>query len=452
MTGHGPVVTGTLRGGKIAAGDMLELLPARRTVRVRAVQVRGEAVASAAPGQRVAVNLRGVELGELQRGMALAEPDAVPLSQWITIAISSVTGAPPLKNGARLRVLIATSETDARLRLLDRDVLRPGESGFAQLHFAAPLATPVGECAILRLPAPANTVAGGKVLEIAGQRRKRAVAEDLARLAALRDASPGEIVVREAERLGAAGTTLAHLAQLSGLAPWTVTECLRAFPVEVTRAGLVASTASLGELAVALPRLLAPLPEGLPITALHAALPNIGKAVVAEALDRLVAKGALVRRGGRYARPSPDRDRLRRRDAAALSDRIAETLRKARLTPPLPKEVAVDPPSAQAVERLLRAGVLIRAVDRAKGKELWFHREAILQARRTLTPLLEAEPGLLVGEIAQALGISRKFVMPLLDHLDTARFTVRDGDRRRLHPSRKTIREQKNDQAAQEHV
>ena len=74
MAGHGPVVTGTLRGAAITAGDTLELLPSRRTVRVRAVQVHGVRVATATPGQRVALNLRDIEIAELERGMALCAP------------------------------------------------------------------------------------------------------------------------------------------------------------------------------------------------------------------------------------------------------------------------------------------------------------------------------------------------------------------------------------------
>jgi selenocysteine-specific elongation factor len=451
MTGHGTVVTGTLRGAAMAAGDMLELLPARRTVRVRAIQINGQGVSRAAPGQRVAVNLRGAELALLYRGMVLAEPGAVPLSEWITMALRAVAGAPPLRNGTKLRVLIGATEADARLRLLDRYVLEPGESGIAQLHLSAPIATPVGEHAILRLPAPVNTVGGGKVLEAATRRRKRGVAEALARLELLRDLDPAAIVAAEVERTAAEGTTLDHLALISGLAPWKVAEILRQLPVDVSRAGLVASTPVLERLAGALPRLVAPQDEGLTATALRTALPDIGGALIDEALDRLVARGAIARRGSRYALRRPNRDSRKAQDADLLGDRVAEKLRRAALTPPLPKEIAVDPASRQAVDRLLRAGMLIRAVDRAKGKELWFHRDAVANARRRLEPLLVVEPGLLVTEIAAALRISRKFVMPLLDHLDTSRFTLRDGDRRRLHPSQPTMREQ-NDQAAQEHV
>ena len=89
----------------------------------------------------------------------------------------------------------------------------------------------------------------------------------------------------------------------------------------------------------------------------------------------------------------------------------------------------------RAVDRLLRDGVVIRCVDRAKGKEMLFHRQAIEEAKRRLAPRLQ-DGGLLVTEIAAALEISRKFTMPLLDHLDTIRFTKRVGDRRLLWTSR----------------
>ena len=105
-------------------------------------------------------------------------------------------------------------------------------------------------------------------------------------------------------------------------------------------------------------------------------------------------------------------------------------LREAGLTPPNPGAIVTDAPTKRAVDRLLREGVIVRAVDRAKGRELLFHRDAIAEAQRRLEPLLEGGSGLLVTEIATTLGISRKFCMPLLDHLDTLGFTRRMGDRR----------------------
>ncbi len=376
VPGHGPVVTGTLRGAALAPGDTLELHPLRRPLRVRGVQVHGQSVAAAAPGQRVALNLRGAEIGELHRGMALAASDALAPSEWLTVWLRGLDGGPALKNGARFQALCGTSEGAARLRLLDRDVLEQGESCFAQLRFAEDVTVPAGEHVILRRQV---TVAGGRVLEPVARRLRRRDATVLHRLEQLRALSPRELVAAEVAQAGTSGTTLRHLSRLTSLSPGRVIELLARLPVEITRAGAV------------------------------------------------VPREELERRKKLAPRPDPEREHA----DAELAEQIAEAMRAAGLTPPLPKALIADAASHRAVERLLRDGVLIRATDRDKGKELLFHRDAIDQARRVLAPLFGE--GMLVGEIAAALGISRKFCMPLLDHLDTVRFTRRAGDRRLLH-------------------
>jgi selenocysteine-specific elongation factor len=128
--------------------------------------------------------------------------------------------------------------------------------------------------------------------------------------------------------------------------------------------------------------------------------------------------------------PRPEEDQARARSEVELASQIAEMLRRSGLTPPIPSTIVTNPLSKRAVDRLLREGVVVRTLDRAKGKEILFHRDAIEDAQRRLAPLLERAPGLLVTEVGATLGISRKYSMPLLDHLDTIRFTRRIKDRR----------------------
>ncbi len=372
VPGHGPVVTGTLRGAEVAPGDLMELHPLRRQVRLRAVQVHGQEVAAAAPGQRVALNLRGAEIGELHRGMALSAPEALEPSEWITIWLRGLDSAPALRNGARLQALSGTGECAARLRLLDRDVLEPGESCFAQLRFLEDVTVPAGEHVVLRRQV---TVAGGRVLEPVARRHKRRDAALLTRLEQLRDLPPAELIAAEVARAGAEGTTLRHLSRLTSLSPERVRDMLAGLPIAISRTGAV------------------------------------------------VPRDELERRKKLAPRPDPDRAQA----DAARAEQIAQSMRAAGLTPPLPRELVTDAASHRVVEHLLREGVLIRCTDRDKGKELLFHRDAIAEAKHILTPLLAGNEGLAVTEIAAALGISRKFCMPLLDHLDTVRFTRRQG-------------------------
>jgi selenocysteine-specific elongation factor len=430
IAGHGPVVTGTLRGAAITAGDTLELLPLRRTVRVRAVEVHGTRMAAATPGQRVAINLRDVEIAELKRGMALTAPDTLELSDWLTISIRAVEGAAPLKNGMRVRAMLGTDELDARLRLLDRDVLEAGQTGFAQLHCALAVALPAGEHVVLRRASPPQTVAGGKVLEPGTRRQPRNCPRILQRLEDLCAMPPAAMIAAEAERQGPAGTTLRQLSQLSALATPRIVELLQTLPLAVTRSGLVVRKADLDSLLSRIPSLLTPHATGLSHDKLLSALPGTGAAVLDEALGRLLARGVISKRGSQLLVPRPEEDRARAGSEAELASRIAEMLRRAGLTPPNPSAIVTDPQSRRAVDRLLREGVIVRAVDRAKGREILFHQEAIEDARRRLAPLLGRAPGLLVTEAGAALGISRKYSMPLLDHLDTIRFTRRIKDRR----------------------
>jgi selenocysteine-specific elongation factor len=443
IVGHGPVVTGTLRGAAVSAEDKLELLPLRRMVRIKAVQVHGARVATALPGQRVALNLRDVEIAELKRGMALAAPDTLALTDWLTISIRAVEGAPPLTNGMRLRAMLGTGELDARLRLLDRDVLEPGQAGFAQLHCAAPVALPVREHVILRLASPQQTVAGGKVLEPATGRQRRNCPLVLKRLEDLRALPPEEIVAAQVQRQGPEGTTLRQLSQLSALATPRVVELLQTLPVVITRSGSVVGKADMDQLLSRIPSLLAPHPTGLTRDKLLSALSGTGHAVLDAALGRLLARGVVSLRGSHFLIPRPGEDLARTRNEVELASQIAETLRRSGLTPPNPSTIVTGAQSKRAVDRLLCAGIVVRAVDRAKDREILFHKEAIEDARRRLAPLLEHGPGLLVTEITTALGISRKYCMPLLDHLDTIRFTRRVNDRRTLMLDSSTGREVK---------
>lgn len=387
VAGHGPVVTGTLRGAALATGDTLELLPSGAPVRVRSVQVHGARVQSALPGQRVAVNLRGVDNGDLARGMALSAPGALEVTEWLTIALQACRGAHELRNGQRLRALSGTGEAAARLRLLDRDVLLPGEAALAQLRVPAGVAVPVREAVVVRVQGAAGTVGGGIVLDAQNRRMRRHDVKVLERLHRLRDAPPATIMADEIAACGSGGTTLRQLARLTGLAQWRVAEMLAELPVTVIKGGAV------------------------------------------------VPDAEIERRKRLALRP----DAAHNQGDAERATAIAAALQQAGLAPPLPKEIVTDAAAHRAVERLLRSGTLIRAIDRAKGKELLFHADAITAALTRLSPLLGDGAGMLVGEITEALGITRKFAMPLLDHLDGIGFTRRVGDRRilcRVKPDR----------------
>ena len=443
VAGHGTVVTGTLRRGTLRATDEVELVPEGRILRIRGLQIHGEKVDQAFPGQRVAINLRAAEPSDLPRGVALATPGLLKPSLWLDVSLRAVASAPELRNGARIVLLFGSAEVEARLRLLDRDMLAPNEAALTQLRLSAPASIPARESLVLRMRSPDITVAGGHVLDPESRRQRRRTPSVLRRLEALSGAAPETVVFRELEAAGMSGSAVARLARLAGIAPSRTLSVLRALrpePAEIAHESHAIARPAFDALLERLPELLAAHPEGLSRDALVAALPEASAPSVEAVISRLSASGALRAAGGRIAIADADRDRAEAAKRHLDAARMAEALRQAGLTPPEPWKLAPDPARRRLLERLVREGIAVRAPDRVQQREFVFHREAVDAARLTLAPLL-ANGGLLVSEIGAALGVSRKFSVPLLEHLDSIHFTRRVGDRRVLaeaEPERKS--------------
>ncbi|MGQ9365758.1 selenocysteine-specific translation elongation factor [Azospirillum sp. ST 5-10] len=436
VAGFGTVVTGTLRRGRLAVGDAVELLPGGRPARVRSLQIHGRAVAATGPGRRTAVALRGVERADVTPGMALATPGALAPADWLDVAVRVPPGAArPLETGAAVRLLFGTTEAEARVRLLDREKLKPGAEAVAQLRCTTPVWLPAGEPFVLRAGSPPATLAGGRILAAAAGRRRRNDPDTLALLRALSAAAPAEAAALHLRAAGAAGMRPDALARAVGLAPGA----LAVAEAEALPDGTLLHREALPALAERLLALVAehqrqaPTDPGLPLERLRA-LPGVPSAVAEAVAARLAAAGRLVREGTALRLPRPEAERLLSDTDRALLAALETTFRRAGLTPPDPAAAADGSRRrAQALRHLVRRGTLVRTVDRVQKREILFHREALARARRILTHhLADRRTGFPVGEAGRLLGISRKYCVPLLEHLDATGFTRRDGDRRIL--------------------
>ena len=432
LPGHGTIVTGTLRHGAIAVGDELELIPDRTRLRVRGLQVHRTQATRVAPGERVAVNLRGVSAATLGTGQALTAPNLLHPARWLSVELRMANGTPrALRSGEKLRLLFGTNELDARLRLLDGDTLATG-STVAQLHCATPVTLPGRDGFILRTLSPPMTLAGGRVLDPAATRLRRHHAPALARLRALAGETPAETLARELAAAGETGRPLEALASLAGLAPAKAAATLQQLPALILRNRIVIRRQSFLELCERMRGIIAAFPDGTTRDVLDAELRAVSAGVLDEALARLIS-GQIVRQesGRLHLIRAEQEDSRNRRDAEAVAE-LATTLRRAGLTPPDARAVFADPAQRRAAENLLRDGTIVRAIDRVQKRELLFHRDAINAAQRLLAPKLAAPPGLLVSEAGALLGISRKYSVPLLEYLDAVQYTKRVADRRRL--------------------
>jgi selenocysteine-specific elongation factor len=195
VKGFGLVCTGTALSGQLGEGDRVEIMPEGREVRVRSLQKHGEAVDQVRAGDRAAINLAGVEHGQIDRGDLLVAPGYFRSTQMLDVRLRLLESSPMrIEPRTRVRLHLGTREIMARVILPDRRALEPGEESLAQLRLEAPLVAAWGDRFALRRYSPALTIGGGAVLDPHPAKHRRFDADLLARLQALESADLKAVV------------------------------------------------------------------------------------------------------------------------------------------------------------------------------------------------------------------------------------------------------------------
>ena len=438
MEGFGTVVTGTLWSGRVRTGDVLELLPARREVRVRGLQSHGAAVGEAAAGQRVALNLAGVGKDEVGRGDVLATPGTIEPARVIDARIRLLRHAPPLRDRGRIRVYLAADEVIGRVRLPDREHLAPGESAVAQLVLERPAVAVRGDPFVLRRFSPMTTIGGGEVIAApAGLRRRGAAAA--AEIEALETSGLDGRVLGAIRAAGTAGTSLDALAPLLGEGRDRVAgeaaTLTSGGQVLAVRGRLFAAAAAAGVRDAILRALAAgheeaPWRSGVPREELKArAFAGGDDRLYGYVFDALAETGEVEVAGGHVRA----RGFVPRRTAAdeAAARAIEDAYREGRYAPPDRADVLAKTADRGAAERmfvaLLDDGALVDA-----GAGVVFHRDALADVEARVRAHLERHGEITVASLRDLLGSSRKFTLVLLEYFDARRVTRRVGDKRVL--------------------
>lgn len=174
IQGFGTVVTGTLQSGTVNLGQELAIEPGKILAKVRSLQVYNQKVKSAGAGQRVAVNLAGVEVAEVERGSVVVSPGVFRVGNILDLSMINLASAEkPVTQRQRVRFHLGTTEILGRLHLLDKEELAPGQEGFAQILLEEPVLAASGDRFVLRFYSPTQTIGGGKVLGVADYKQKR---------------------------------------------------------------------------------------------------------------------------------------------------------------------------------------------------------------------------------------------------------------------------------------
>jgi len=453
LTGFGTIVTGTLLDGNFKIGQEIEILPQGLKTRIRGLQTHRNKVDVAQPGSRVAMNLASVSRANLARGDVVALPGQLRPTMLVDAHIQLLAAAPrSLTHNTQVDFYSGSQEVPTRVRLLDVEELQPGQSAWVQLRLSRPAVLARRDRFILRIPSPSATIGGGEIIDVQPRYHRRFQAAILSRLETLEHGVPEELVLAALDRrTRIAGTPntaakgqaykafngyeLAEIAKQSNLARDVTQQTLETLLQEgrVRRIGAAWFAQSVWDALIEeTMRLLSeqhrqyPLRSGLAKEEWRSRLglssKMAGDVFATLQTEAIVADATTTGSIMRLPNFVPSFSKAQQHQIEQLLQRFHQNP----YTPPDRNE-AEAALGAEALNALIEQGQLVKL-----GDGVLFLRETYDQAIATLVQFLREHETITVAEARDVLGATRKYILPLLEHMDTLKITRRLGDQRVL--------------------
>ncbi len=440
MTGFGTVVTGTLIDGSLRVGQEVEVVPGGPSTgvrtglrsRIRGLQAHGRKVEVATPGRRTAVNLAGVTVDELRRGMVVTEAGWLKPTDAVDVRLRAVRYlGRPVKHNLSVTFHSGSSEIEGRVLLLDCEAVAPGETAWAQLRLREPVAVVRGDRFIIR--DPNDTLGGGRIVDTHVRRHRRFHATTLAALEALEQGSPEELTAIAVARLEPvelrellkksvleAGAARAALEQLvaAGEVIALDGEPPSDGSVLYSARGFEALTKRLKDALAAYHRQ-SPLRGGMPREELRSRL-ALPQRAFEQALGVWVLRGDVNEADGAVALPGHEPMLTREQTA-----RVEAFLASLRANPFAP--VAGASLEEGLLAYLEGKGEIVRVED-----GVVFAADAYEEMVERVVDHLRQNGAVTLAQVRDLLGTSRKYAQALLEYMDEKRITRRVGDERVL--------------------
>jgi len=430
LAGAGTVVTGSTWSGTVAPGTSVRLLPLDRDVRVRSIQVHSQDADQAGPGRRTALALVGVAREEIDRGHVAVTGTGWASTSTLDVSLELLpTAKKPLALRTRIRVHLGTAEVLGRVAQVR--AIAPGETSAARLLLERPLVARGGDRFVIRSFSPVTTIGGGVVLDPYPPKRPRVSERGLAS-----GQRTTERLARFVDEAGLTGLRTGDIAVRVGVLPSDVPATIADAGKGILSVGdmLVARRAIAGEVdrlaaVVAAHHDEHPLDAGLSLQALRARVN-----APAPVLDLLVEHGVKkqaweLAEGGAVVRKPGWQAALRER-AGDAGGRLAQRLAEARWQLPTVSELQrefSDPSVPALLAHLAREGSVER-VD----QERYALKQALEEFRRAVEETLRELGAATPAQFRDRLGLTRKYLIPLLEWADRRGITSRKGDTRVL--------------------
>ncbi len=443
MKGYGTVVTGTLVSGRARVGDDITVYPGGLATKIRTLQSHGAQVEEVQAGSRTAVNLAGVEVEQIERGDVLARPGSLfPSLSW-DVELTCLKSAPrSLKHRKEVHFHHGAREVMARVYMLEGEALEPGQTAICRVRFSEPLAGVYGDRVVARSFSPLRTIAGGRLLSPLAHRVKR-FSPAVETLRGLGTGSPESIVLGQLELAGNAGLTFAQLLVATSLESKALEKALalmggRQEALLIDReARTYISGKAAGALAESLLAHLAEFHSREPMK------PGVARGGLASTWGRRLAPRlfhfvleGLLRKGAIAAEQEllrlPDHRVSLASDAASLRQKLLDAYDAGGLTPPNLKDV-LDPlgvsfkEAAAVFKHLQDEGRLVKVAE-----GMYFSAAPLAELTARVVAFFATREDMTPQDFREVSQLSRKYAIPLLEHFDKEKLTVRVGDTRRL--------------------
>ena len=439
VDGFGTVVTGTLVDGSMNEGDLAELVPSGVATRIRNLQVHGKDVKTAYAGQRVAVNLAGLKKTDIQRGDAVVKPGTVRTSRMLDVRLQNLRGSRRvIQNDTQVHLFQGAQQLLAKVVLLDRDALNPGESCYAQLRMAEPIATKSGDRFVIRFYSPLETIGGGVILDDQPLRHKRSdkKIQDILRIkeSGSRDDLTVQLLAEFGVRLPTASQLVAKLQREEADIQGELRDlCDRGLAMEALPGRYVAASAvdkawaDCQEILTQYHRL-NPLHSGIQSAELRQ---KLFKGMDRNSADSLIAilhqEGKIRKHGDRYALSDFTVTLTKRQ--RNIREKLLQIYTTAGIETPITDHVMEGFPfneraeARQVLESLITSGDLILLTP-----QICLYRDVYGRILDVARAHFEDNDSLTLAQLRDLLHTSRKYAQALVEYFDKIHITRKDGD------------------------
>ncbi len=450
MKGFGTVVTGTMISGNLSLGETVQALPAGIEGKVRTLQVYGQSVEKAVAGERVAVNLQGIEISAIERGDVLVRPNTLKPTQLIDAYLEYLPDAQrPLKHRTRQRFHVGTTLANTAIFLLDQEELAPGESGFVQLRLEHPVVALPQDRFVIRGSAAIQTIGGGVVLDSHPEKHRRYVRSVMADLSLLKNGTSEQALRQHISHSGMGGINLEDLlnrvempsGEIQSIIKKSVEKGNLLF-IDPEKLKVIEKTQYqrlkekvLVQLSEFHQRF--PMKSGLSKEELRTKLPlEVDVKLFQILIHELIQSREVIL----------EKDKLRlsghqisSMDTKGLVKRVEGTVLQGGLQPPSPKELSGQwsekEEEVRAIfEHLVHVGVFVKIKS-----EIYFHRVPFENLKEELVTYLKKHREITTPQFKEMTKVSRKYAIPLIEYFDQIKLTLRLGEKRVLRATSQNL-------------